>query len=407
MKKTISNNNKTSYLKQVLNLCLLASFALVQYACVQEGLPSNAKAELVDVDLSVSLGITSDQDITNEQTNPGTTKERNIGIRRIYAFKANGSLDKMEIKTPEPYDYFPLDKDKMEMEMTVQSGPKRFVVIANESKATDVKTKLNQITSITELYKVLYKNEHFEFNSTTEPDKNGNLLPLSAVSEPVYIKRKEELVDNQKQAIGVRIGRSVAKLELELKKATDNDYEVKLTDLSIVRTPKQSYVLPDNKGQSKILADGEIRIISDKNIELLSTGEGKKINPGYVWEYTPQSNKADQATAFKLVFSIKDQQSSLPQIYTSYIPIFYRDTKTGNVPQYSIRRNTYYNLKVKVKNSSLEIKYKVLDWNDEEQYDKIPGEDDSGVDVGDWDEQDPDPDTPENEKDFTFEVELQ
>ncbi|HJD74621.1 MAG TPA: fimbrial protein [Bacteroides reticulotermitis] len=183
--------NKTIYplgLKKFTSIfCLLILFLAT--ACEQQSVGVEQGGQTIDINLNIFLGLKAVPD-------DGTEQERKVTSLRVYAFHANGYLDKMEYVqratglTGNPYV----------MDMTVFSGQKTFCLVANEpsrltSALSDVKSQL-ELQALT-----------MQTSDITFGDPSQVLLPMTSTTSVT-------ITPNQTAPVSLSLERAVAKVEM-------------------------------------------------------------------------------------------------------------------------------------------------------------------------------------------------
>lgn len=332
-----------SHLGQLNSLfALLALFVLFfTTGCEQYSTEVAQDKPSVNLSLNIFLGLQATSD-------DGTQQERKVTSLRVYAFHANGYLDKM---TYDPING--LTSEPYVKEMTVFPGKKTFCLVANEPSR--LSASLANIKNIWDLQALTLEKSDITFSSSEQV-----LLPMTSITSVT-------ITAGQAETVNLSLKRAVAKVELKFIKETTNSDVVKLESVQIRNTPDKSRLMENNLlNVSSSLVD-----LTTQNYAsaLLSStlSEAVATDPIYLFEHHTGAGDPNNlnSTVLRVVLNIKGTNMT----YT--IPL--RIT-SGEQKHYNVLRNNYYCLLVTVGDGTLQVGYDIVGWNEKSPWDKELGE---------------------------------
>lgn len=301
-------------------------------------------------------------------TEAGTSAENIITSIRLMVFNSGGKLEVQERKTdPVGFTSVPVEVD-----VTVLSGHKTFCVIANEPDATT--PELDAVTRLSDLQTISF-GDHMTYN-------DGSALPL-----PMTVMKTEYITEsrNASDPLQLILKRVVGKVRMSITKEPANNFTTKLLSVQLKKTPTGSRLMEGNllTGVDLTLVDFTAETGFSSEIITYATPIGMK--QLYLYEHywgkgTAAAAIAGGATSLVVVISAEKTVGTWTN-ETYEFPLI------GSVDNgeyvYEVRRNTIADFKLIVAGEGIHLAYEVLDW-EEDEYEKVPGEDDGNTKVEDW-----------------------
>lgn len=332
----------------VLGLCCMLSSCVVRNEHVPE----------VPVDLKFRMN-------SRTNTEAGTGFEHAFSSVRVMAFHPDGTLDTQERLTGLDTSAEPA----VNMDMTVRSGHKTFCVIANEpaafTAALDAATKLSDIRNLDIPDYVTPAGPMAMTRTTTQ-----YVSPFQTPDEPVNIT----------------LLRMVGKVRMKITKEPSNRYATKLISVQVRQAAAGTRFLDGNPipAHEQTFKDLIIETFTDA---VITDSDYRQMNPLYLCENywgtgTPEDAVAGTATYLEVVISA-EKTAGTWTTETYRLPLTGSFDNNGD-PVYEVRRNTVADFELIVAGEGIKLTYNVIPWEDEDEYDKVPGEYDGNTTVKDW-----------------------
>ena len=308
-------------------------------------------------------------------TEPGTPAEDKITSIRLMVFNWNGKLEVKEYKTdPAGFTSVPVEVD-----VTVLSGRKTFCIIANEPDITT--PLLDAVATIDELRAIRF-GDHTIYNDGSAP-----ALPMTAMKTE-YISGTRDVTD----PLRMTLKRAVGKVRMSITKEPAHNITAKLASVQVKQTPSISSLVEGNPVSRAEMTTYAVDHYAESSFspDVITYSTPIEMIPLYLYEYhwgkgTPEDAIAfGYATYLEVIIHTKDE-INYPldpwQVHTYRFPLIGSIDNGENV--YEVRRNTIANFKLILAGEGIHMSYTVLDW-EEDEYGKVPGQDDGNTKVEDW-----------------------
>lgn len=340
----------------VIRIALLLGLLLPLQACVVKNGDQGAPVDLrFEVD-------------SRAGTEQGSQAENKITSIRLMVFNSSGSLDIQELKTdPSGFTSVPV-----EIDVTVMSGHKTFCAIANEPDGTtallDAVSKLSDLTAIS-------FGDHTTYN-----DGSGSPLPMTAMKTE-YISQERDASD----PLQLILKRAVGKVRMNIIKEPSNNFTTKLLSVQLKKTPTASRLMEGRPLTGGDLTLADFAAETSFSPDIITNSTPIKMTPLYLYELywgkgTPEAAITGGATSLVVVISAEKTAGTWTN-ETYEFPLI------GSVDNgeyvYEVRRNTIADFALIVAGEGIYLTYEVMEW-EEDEYEKVPGEDDGNTKVEDW-----------------------
>lgn len=343
---------KIECLKTIRNILCMLAWGYICCSCLNSG--EVCPALPVDLDLQVGMTYASYQN--------GNTAENRLERLRVMVFHRSGGLD-AQIYNPAVGGITPVD-----MNLTIESGNKVFVVIGNEPLSL-TPTLNNDIKKLHELDALIWSDE-------TTYNQPGAFLPFTK-------KHLETVSPGQTSPVRIGIQRAVGKVQMNISKEPSAHATIKIVSVQVIRTPDESRLLEGNPIDPA--TPGLITALAKQtfpddgtNIVQSTSGDEIEMTPCYLYEHYRGKGTAAAglATALELVLNINGTDK------TYYVPLI--GGYQGTEPVYAVVRNTIANLSVIVEGERLRVDYTLMDWNEEDLGNIDPSDETQNVTFTDW-----------------------
>lgn len=301
-------------------------------------------------------------------TEQGLPAENKITSIRLLVFNSGGNLEMKEHRT----DQDGFTSVPIEIDVTVLSGYKTFCIVANESD--DATLRLDAVTKLTDLLTIDF-GDHTAYNDGSERP-----LPMTAMKTE-YISGTR----NATEPLQLSLKRVVGKVRMEITKEHTNNFTTKLLSVQIKNTPDGSRLMegsPLTGAEMSLVNHGAESGFSPDEITYLTP---IRMTPLYLYEHYWGNGTADAAIgggATYLVVVISAEKTAGTWTNETYEFPLIGSIDSGEYI-YEVRRNTVADFKLVVAGEGIYLDYSVVDW-EEDEYGKVPGEDDGNTKVEDW-----------------------